>query len=73
MKTKWFVLFSALVIASLFLSACGGAGSGGNMKTEIGEGEGEVVDPAGQAAPRSNRRQAPWRQRQIIASPNKIT
>jgi putative spermidine/putrescine transport system substrate-binding protein len=42
MKSKWFVLFSALALASLVLSACGGAGSGGNMKTELGAGEGQV-------------------------------
>jgi len=42
MKTKWFVLFSVLILASLVLSACAGAGGGTKMKTEIGEGEGEV-------------------------------
>ena len=42
MKSKWYVLFSVLVLASLALSACGGAGGGAKMKTEIGEGEGEV-------------------------------
>jgi len=42
MKSKWYVLFSILVLASLALSACGGAGGESEMKTEIGEGEGEV-------------------------------
>lgn len=42
MKSKWFVLCSVLVLASLMLSACGGAGGGSNVKTSIGEGEGEV-------------------------------
>jgi putative spermidine/putrescine transport system substrate-binding protein len=42
MKSKWFVVCSALVLASLVLSACGGAGGPSGMKTEIGEGEGEV-------------------------------
>ncbi len=41
-KSNWFVLFSVLVFASLVLSACGGAGGGGNMKTSVGDGEGEV-------------------------------
>jgi len=42
MKSKWFIVFSALVLASLVLSACGGGGDASGMKTEIGEGEGEV-------------------------------
>ena len=41
MKSKRFILVSLVALASLVLSACGGAGGGGNMKTEIGEGEGE--------------------------------
>lgn len=42
MKSKWFVVFSVLVLASLVLSACGGASNDSKMKTEIGEGEGQV-------------------------------
>jgi len=42
MKSKWFMLFSTLILASLVLSACGGASSGPKMVTEIGAGEGEV-------------------------------
>ena len=42
MKSKWFAVFCVLVLASLILSACGGAGSGAKMKTSIGDGEGEV-------------------------------
>lgn len=43
MKSKWFAVFSVLVLASLVLSACGGgASSGPKMITEIGAGEGEV-------------------------------
>jgi hypothetical protein len=42
-KSKWFVVFSVMVLASLVLSACGGASGGASeMKTEVGEGEGEV-------------------------------
>jgi len=41
-KSKWFVLFSALILASLVLSACGSAAGGGKMKTSVGDGEGEV-------------------------------
>lgn len=44
MKSKWFVLFSVLVLASLAASACGGAGgttSGGPLKS-VGEGEGAL-------------------------------
>ena len=42
-KSKWFVIFSVMVLASLVLSACGGASGGASeMKTEVGEGEGEV-------------------------------
>ena len=42
MKSKWFVVFSVLVLVSLALSACGSATTGGKMKTSIGTGEGEV-------------------------------
>lgn len=42
MKSKLFVFCSVVILASLALSACGGAGGGGNMKTSIGDGEGEV-------------------------------
>jgi putative spermidine/putrescine transport system substrate-binding protein len=42
MKSKWFIVSSILVLASMVLSACGGAASGSGMKTEIGAGEGEV-------------------------------
>ena len=44
MNRKWFFNFAALVVVlSMLLSACGGASGGeGGMKTEIGEGEGEV-------------------------------
>ena len=42
MKSKWFVVFSILVLASMVLSACGGTSTDSGMKTEIGEGEGEV-------------------------------
>jgi putative spermidine/putrescine transport system substrate-binding protein len=42
MKSNWFVLVSTVAMLSLVLSACGGAAGGGNMKTEVGEGEGEV-------------------------------
>jgi len=42
MKSKLFVVFSVLVLASLVLSACGGAAGDSSMKTEIGDGEGEV-------------------------------
>ena len=42
MKSKWFVLLSVFVLASMMLSACGATASQSNMKTEIGEGEGEV-------------------------------
>src|SRR5215204_2028654 len=43
MKSKWFVVFSVIVFASLVLSACGGAGgvAGGPLQS-IGDGEGEV-------------------------------
>ena len=43
MKSKWFVLLSVFVLASMVLSACGATASQSNMKTEIGEGEGEVA------------------------------
>ena len=42
MKKFAFNLLALFVLASLVLSACGSAGGGGNMKTEIGDGEGEV-------------------------------
>ena len=41
-KSKLFVVFSVLALVSLALSACGGATTGGKMKTSIGAGEGEV-------------------------------
>ncbi len=41
MKSKSFMLFSALAVVSMLLSACGG-GAGGNMITKLGEGEGQV-------------------------------
>lgn len=41
MKSKSFMLFSVLVLFSMVLSACGGAG-GSNMITKLGEGEGQV-------------------------------
>ena len=43
MRSKWFVVCSMLVLASLALSACGGGGAGAKMKTSIGAGEGEVA------------------------------
>ena len=45
MKSKWFVICSVLVLASIVLSACGAAGGGGGAGgpvTSVGEGEGEV-------------------------------
>ena len=42
MKSKWFVLVSLLAMASLALSACAGTAPTSNMKTSIGDGEGEV-------------------------------
>ncbi len=42
MKSKWFPILSVLMLVSLVLSACGAAASDGGMKTEIGDGEGEV-------------------------------
>ncbi len=42
MKKQLFRLLAVLVLTSLLLSACGGGGSSAGMKTEIGEGEGEV-------------------------------
>ncbi len=42
MKKYAFNLLALFVLASLVLSACGAAGGGGNMKTEVGDGEGEV-------------------------------
>lgn len=42
MKKQLFNLLAVLVLASLILAACGGAGGSTGMKTEIGEGEGEV-------------------------------
>ncbi len=45
MKTKWYLTVSVLlVITSLVLTACGGAGgAASSMKTEVGKGEGEVA------------------------------
>ena len=45
MKSKWFVMFSVLVLISLAASACAGAGTGagsGGPLGSVGEGEGEV-------------------------------
>jgi len=42
MKAKWFAVFCIVIVASMVLSACGGAGSNVKMKTSIGAGEGEV-------------------------------
>jgi putative spermidine/putrescine transport system substrate-binding protein len=48
MKSKWFVAVSLLIVASIALSACGGAAAGGGEETamgplqEIGEGEGAL-------------------------------
>ncbi len=42
MKSRWFVLMSVLALASIALSACGGAAQTSKMKTSIGNGEGEV-------------------------------
>jgi putative spermidine/putrescine transport system substrate-binding protein len=46
MKSKWFVTVSLLILASIVLSACGGAGTGGDTATgplkEVGEGEGAL-------------------------------
>ena len=42
MKKYAFNLLALFVLASLVLSACGGAGGGGDMMTEVGDGEGEV-------------------------------
>jgi putative spermidine/putrescine transport system substrate-binding protein len=48
MKSKWFVTVSLLIVASIALSACGGAAAGGGEETamgplqEIGEGEGAL-------------------------------
>ena len=42
MKSKWFVLLSVLAMAGMLLSACAGGASTGDMKTSVGEGEGEV-------------------------------
>ncbi|HNC09204.1 MAG TPA: ABC transporter substrate-binding protein [Anaerolineales bacterium] len=44
MKSKWFVIFSVLVLASVVASACAGAGGGtsGGPLQSVGEGEGEV-------------------------------
>lgn len=41
MKSKSFMLFSALAVVSMLLSACGG-GAGSNMITKLGQGEGQV-------------------------------
>jgi putative spermidine/putrescine transport system substrate-binding protein len=48
MKSKWFVTVSLLIVASIALSACGGAAAGGGEETamgplqEVGEGEGAL-------------------------------
>jgi putative spermidine/putrescine transport system substrate-binding protein len=42
MKKYAFNLLALFVLAGLILSACGGTAAGGGMKTEIGDGEGEV-------------------------------
>lgn len=42
MKKYAFNLLALFVLASLVLSACGGTAAGGSMKTEVGDGEGEV-------------------------------
>jgi len=42
MKKQLFSLLAVFVLMSLMLSACGGGGGSTGMKTEIGEGEGEV-------------------------------
>jgi putative spermidine/putrescine transport system substrate-binding protein len=48
MKSKWFVTVSLLIVASIALSACGGAGAGGGEESdagplqEVGEGEGAL-------------------------------
>jgi predicted small secreted protein len=48
MKSKWFVMVSVLIAASMALSACGGTGGGGGDDSaagplqEIGEGEGAL-------------------------------
>ncbi len=42
MKTKWFFIVSLVTLTSLVLSACGATAAGGNMKTQVGAGEGEV-------------------------------
>ena len=45
MKSKWFAFLSVLVLASLVLTACGGAGGGGAAEPlqKLGAGEGEVA------------------------------
>ena len=46
MKSKWFVTVSLLIVASIALSACGGAGGGDETAAgplqEVGEGEGAL-------------------------------
>ena len=47
MKSKWFATVSLLIVASMALSACGGAGAGGGDTAggplkSVGEGEGEL-------------------------------
>lgn len=45
MKSKWFAFLSVLVLASLVLTACGGAGgsAGTEPLQKLGAGEGEVA------------------------------
>ena len=42
MKSKWFVFLSVLALASLVLTACGGAGGAAQPMKSLGKGEGEV-------------------------------
>lgn len=45
MKSKWFVMFSVLILVSLLASACAGAGGGGESGgplQSVGEGEGAL-------------------------------
>ena len=66
MKSKWFVMVSVLIVASIALSACGGAAAGGGEETaagplqEVGEGEGalSIVAWAGYVERGEQRRRA---------------